>query len=161
MAPERRWACPRRPAGGPGRSVALGTGRTSSPFVGLLLMGVVPPGRTSPPMNSLPPLRCPCVVFVGVTGSARLAGDCGGEGSFVGFAAPAGLKEKSGRALMDFCLRCGMDPRRPCGYAWSDIGRPVVGAGSEEAVSGARMGNENSGLGMSSMGPALGCCRRW
>jgi hypothetical protein len=54
-----------------------------------------------------------------------------------------------------------MEPRRPVGYAWSDMGREVVGVGSEEDVSGPRMGNENSGLGSSSMGPALEGCRRW
>jgi hypothetical protein len=47
------------------------------------------------------------------------------------------------------------------GYAWSDIGLDAVGVGSEEDVSGPRIGNENSGLGSSSMGPALEGWRRW
>lgn len=47
------------------------------------------------------------------------------------------------------------------GYACRDIGREVVGVGSEEDVSGPRMGNENSGLGMSSMGPGFEGWRRW
>jgi hypothetical protein len=156
MAPERRWACPRRPAGGPGRSVELGGGRTSSPLVGLLLFNAVPPGRISPPMNSLPPRLCPWDGFEGDTGgAARAWGECGGVDSLAGFGVPAGLNEKSGRALMDFCLWCGMDPLRPAGYACRDIGRELAGAGAEEAVSGSRMGKENSGLGRSSMGPAF------
>jgi hypothetical protein len=94
-------------------------------------------------------------------------GECGGDDSVAGFAAPAGLNEKSGRALIDFCLWCGMDPLRPAGYAGrpagdacSDIGRVLLLVVCVEAVSGSRMGNENSGLGRSSMGPALECCRR-
>jgi hypothetical protein len=119
-------------------------------------------------MNSLPPLLCPCIGFVGVIDIGSVFGDCGGDDSVVGFAAPAGLNEKSGRALIDFCLWCGMEPRRPAGYAGrpaggacSDTGRDLVVAVSVEAVSGPRMGKENSGLGRSSMGPALDCCRRW
>lgn len=57
MAPERRWACPRLPVGGPGRRVLFGGGKTSSPLVGLVLISVAAPGRLSPPMNSLPPRR--------------------------------------------------------------------------------------------------------
>jgi hypothetical protein len=94
-------------------------------------------------------------------GTPRVLGECGGVDSLAGFGVPAGLNVKSGRALMDFCLRCGIDPLRPVGYACIDIGRELVGAGADEAVSGSRMGNENSGLGISSMGPALDCCRRW
>jgi hypothetical protein len=53
-----------------------------------------------------------------------------------------------------------MEPRRPVGYAWRDIGREDVGVGSEEAVSGPRMGKEKSGFGRSSMAPAFEGCRR-
>ena len=106
-------------------------------------------------MNSLPPLLCPWMGFEGVVDSAE--GECGGEVPVLGFAAPAGLNENSGRALTDFCLWCGIEPRRAAGYAWSDIGRPLMGIGSEEVASGPRMGKENSGLGMSSTGPALDC----
>jgi hypothetical protein len=49
MAPERRWACPRRrPDGGI-------TARVPSPFVGLVLIRPGPVVVPSPPMNSLPP----------------------------------------------------------------------------------------------------------
>lgn len=67
MAPERRWACPRRPAGGPGRR-EFGGGSTPSPLVGLLLNRVEPPERPSPPMNSLPPRLCPPIGLEGVVG---------------------------------------------------------------------------------------------
>jgi hypothetical protein len=68
-------------------------------------------------MNSLPPLLWPCVGFEGDTGTGTgsVAGDCGGDDSAAGLAGPAGLKEKSGKALIDFCLWCGMEPRRPAG----------------------------------------------
>lgn len=130
-----------------------------SPLVGLLLISAGPPGRTSPPINSLPPRLCPWIGLGRVGESAE--GECGGEVPVVGAAEPAGLKENSGSALTDFCLWCGIEPRRPVGYGWSDIGRGFDGAGPEEATSGPRMGKENSGLGMSSTGPALDCWRRW
>lgn len=41
------------------------------------------------------------------------------------------------------------------------MGRELGGVGSEEAVSGARIGNENSGLGIISTGPILEAWRRW
>jgi hypothetical protein len=104
-------------------------------------------------MNSLPPRLCPCIGFAGVAGSVE--GECGGEVPVLGCGVPAGLKENAGRALTDFCLMCGMDPRRPVGYAWSDIGREFDGVGSAVVVSDPRIGNEKSGLGSSSMGPAL------
>lgn len=77
--------------------------------------------------------------------------------------AAAGLKEKSGRALTDFCRgQPGAEPRRPVGYACSDIGRPFDAyAGAEDGSSGLRWGKLKSGLGMSSMGPALEALRRW
>jgi hypothetical protein len=95
-----------------------------------------------------------------VVGSGRVDGDRGGEVSVLGFESAAGLKEKSGRALMDFCLWCGIDPRRPAGYACIDIGRELAGVDSEGAPSGPRIGNEKSGLGMSSTGAALEGRRR-
>lgn len=79
-----------------------------------------------------------------------------------GLLAPAGLKEKSGRALTDFCLDPGVEPRRPAGYVWSDIGRVLdADAASGDVLSGPRMGKVKSGLGRSSMGPALEGRRRW
>lgn len=77
-----------------------------------------------------------------------------------GGAVPEGLKEKAGNALTDFCLACGMDPRRAVGYC-IDIGRGLVGDESVEEVSGPRMGNEKSGLGTISTVPMLVCWRRW
>lgn len=136
--------------------MAFGGGSAPSPLLGLLLNSDTPPtpGLVSPPMNSLPPrLWPPRIGFEGV--ADRSSGDCGGDVPVLGCAAPDGLKEKAGRAFMDFLRWWGMDPRRPVGYAWRDIGRVLEGVGSEEEVSGPRMGNENSGLGMSSMGPAL------
>lgn len=101
MAPERRWAWPRRPAGGPGRSVVLGAGRTSSPLVGLLLISDTPPGLASPPINSLHPrLWWPWIGFAGET--AIVSGERGGDVPVLGCAVPAGLNEKAGRALTDF-----------------------------------------------------------
>ena len=116
MAPDRRWACPRRPAGGPGRRVLFGWGRTSSPLVGLVLINVVAPGRLSPPINSLPPRLCPTIGLDGVPGVAGCAnGDTGGEVAVAGaLGVPAGLKLKSGKALMDF-PRAWAEPRRPVG----------------------------------------------
>ena len=69
---------------------------------------------------------------------------------------PAGLNEKAGSAFTDFCLACGMDPRRAAGYC-IDMGRGLVGDESFEIVSGPRIGNEKSGLGTISKvpGPAL------
>jgi hypothetical protein len=75
MAPERRWACPLRPAGGPGRRLVLGGGRMPSPFVGLELRAKPPPVRPSPPMNSLPPRLWP-IGLEGVVGMSM--GECGG-----------------------------------------------------------------------------------
>lgn len=83
-------------------------------------------------------------------------GDRGGDGDLSGCAAPAGLKEKTGRALTDFCLWCGIDWRRPAGYDCSDIGRVLV-CGSEMDASDGRMGKEKSGFGRSSTGPAVEC----
>ena len=75
---------------------------------------------------------------------------------------PAGLKEKSGSAETDFCLKPGAEPRRALGYAWSDIGRALgAEADAGESESGARWGNVKSGFGMSSMGPAVEALRRW
>lgn len=73
---------------------------------------------------------------------------------------PAGLNEKAGSAFTDFCLACGMDPRRAAGYC-IDMGRGLVGDESFEIVSGPRIGNEKSGLGTISTMPALDCWRRW
>lgn len=74
-----------------------------SPFVGLVLISDVPPDRPSPPMNSLPPRLCPPIGLEGVVGVAT--GDSDGEVAAVGgFGVPAGLKLKSGRALIDFPL---------------------------------------------------------
>lgn len=167
-APERRCTCPRLPAGGPGRNAAFGGDGSASPLAGLVLTSDMP-GRAGPPINSLPPrLWCPCTGLAGVAGdvSGAVVGERAEGAAAAGFRAPAGLKVKSGRALMDLCLMCGMDPRRPVGYAWSDetwsdAGRALGGAASAAAASGARMGNEKAGLGISSMGPALGAWRRW
>lgn len=74
-------------------------------------------------------------------------------------AAAEGLKEKSGKGIAetDFCL----EPRRPEGYAWRDIGRaPDEGVGSGEA-SEYRWGKEKSGFAISSTGPAAAEPRRW
>lgn len=93
-------------------------------------------------MNSLPPLRC-LIACDGVVGAAK--GECGGvadAGPVVLFG-PAGLNEKSGNALTDFCLEPGVEPRLPAGYACIDIGRvPGVEEGAEEDNSGARWGKE-------------------
>jgi len=98
----------------------------------------------------------------GVVGVAN-EGECGGVVATGGARVAAeGLNEKSGRALPDFWRRPGAEPRRPVGYAWGDIGwAEDEYEGSEDAVSGPRMGKVNSGLGMSSMGPALEAWRRW
>jgi hypothetical protein len=70
--------------------------------------------------------------------------------------APAGLKEKSGSALADFILDPGVEPRRPVGYAWSDIGRALeAGADAASMWSGSRMGKLKSGFGRSSIWPPL------
>lgn len=132
-----------------------GGGRTPSPLVGLVLISDTPPDRPSPPMNSLPPRRCPPIGLDGVVGVVN--GECGGVVATGGArVAAAGLKEKSGRALTDFCRNPGAEPRRPVGYACSDIGRVLgTGTGSEGKVSGPRCGKVKSGLGMSSMSPAL------
>ena len=149
-APERRWACPRRPTGIPGWRFDVGAGRIPSPFVGLVLSSVEPPARPSPPMNSLPRRLCPPIGLEGVVGV--LNGECGECGGLVSAVAAAGLKEKSGSALADFILMPGVEPRRPVGYACSDIGR-AWDAGVDEArvLSGSRMGKLNSGFGSSSM----------
>ena len=55
MAAERRWAWPRRPAGGPVVRVVVGGERAPS-LVGLLLNNVAPV-RALPPISSLPPRR--------------------------------------------------------------------------------------------------------
>ena len=68
MAPDRRWACPLRPPGGPGRRLFDGGGRPASLFVGLELSNCAPPALPSPPMNSLPPRLCP-IGLDGVVGS--------------------------------------------------------------------------------------------
>ena len=157
MAAERRWACPRRPEGGPGCSVVVGGDREPS-LVGLLLSNVAP-FRALPPMSSLPPRRWPWIGFAGVVGGR--SGDVWGDVCWGGGALPAGLKEKAGSAFTDFCLACGMDPRRAAGYC-IDIGRGLVGNESFEDVSGARMGNEKSGLGtISTTMAACDCWRRW
>ena len=57
MAPDRRWACPRRPPGGPARK--LGGASVPSSLAGLELNNEMPPVRLSPPINSLPPRLCP------------------------------------------------------------------------------------------------------
>jgi hypothetical protein len=137
----------------------------SSPLVGLVLISEAPPVRPSPPMNSLPPRLCPPIGLEGVTGVAGNAvGDSCGEVAVAvagGADGPAGLKLKSGRALIDLPLAWA-EPRRPVGYAWSDIGRALAeGAGVDEAVSGSRMGKEKSGFGVSSMGPVWDGRRRW
>jgi hypothetical protein len=78
----------------------LGTGRTSSPLVGLVLISDAP-GLASPPINSLPPrLWWPWIGFGGET--ARVSGEHGGDVLTAGCGVPAGLKEKAGRALTDF-----------------------------------------------------------
>jgi hypothetical protein len=87
-----------------------------------------------------------------------MVGDCGGDVSVLGWVAPAGLKEKAGRALTDLCLWCGIDPRRAVGYAWSETGRELVDVLSVDGATGARIGKENSGLGTSSTGSALEAC---
>lgn len=76
--------------------MVLEGGRRPSPLIGLLLSNV------EPPINSLPPRLCPWVGFVGVVG--KVGDNWGGDDSASGFGAPAGLKEKAGRALTDFCL---------------------------------------------------------
>jgi hypothetical protein len=87
-----------------------------------------------------------------------LIGECGG---LVSDAVAAGLKEKSGRVLTDFILIPGVEPRRPAGYAWSDIGRGLEGgAGNADVLFGSRMGKLKLGLGSNSMGPAWDCWRR-
>jgi hypothetical protein len=126
MAPERRWAWPRLPAGGPDRSPALGGGRTLSPFVGLELKRPMPPDLASPPMSSLPPRRWP-MFLEGVVGVVAM-GECGGVVAVAvtveGLPVPEGLKLKSGKALMDFCCRIPPEePRFEVGSAWRDIGR--------------------------------------
>lgn len=88
------------------------------------------------------------------------SGDVSGDVCWAGGALPAGLKEKAGRAFTDFCLACGMEPRRAAGYCM-DIGRGLVGDESFEEVSGPRMGNEKSGLGTISTMATLDCWRRW
>jgi len=74
-----------------------------SPFVGLVLIRPVPPCLPSPPMNSLPPRRCPIFLdgVVGVTGEGRV-GESGGV-SKVAVPLPVadGLNVKSGRTLAD------------------------------------------------------------
>lgn len=86
-----------------------------------------------------------------------LTGECGG---LVSDAAAAGLKEKSGSVLTDFILIPGVEPRRPTGYAWSDMGRGLGGDEDDaDVLSGSRVGKLKSGLGSSSIGPALDCWR--
>ena len=124
MAPERRWAWPRLPAGGPGRGPALGGGRTLSPFVGLELKRPMPPDLASPPMSSLPPRRWP-MFLEGVVGVVTM-GECGGVVAVAveGLLVPEGLKLKFGKALTDFCCRIPPEePRLEVGGAWRDIGR--------------------------------------
>lgn len=89
-------------------------------------------------------------------GFAGVVGDTCGDVSAGGGALPAGLKEKTGNAFTDFCLACGIDPRRAVGYC-IDIGRDLVGDGSLEGMPGPRMGNEKSGLGTISTIAALDC----
>lgn len=132
-----------------------------SPLAGLVLNSDTPPDRPSPPMNSLTPRLCPPIGLDGVVGVV-VNGECGGVVVAVVVAGgarvvAAGLKEKSGRALTDFCLEPpGAEPRRPVGYACSDIGRAFGAyAGSECDASGPRWGKLKSGFGMSSIGPAL------
>ena len=87
-----------------------------SALVGLVLRIFAPPALPSPPINSLPPLLCP-IARDGVVGAAN--GECGGvadAGPEVPLG-PAGLNEKSGSVLTDFCLIPGVEPRRPAGYA--------------------------------------------
>lgn len=110
-----------------------------------------------PPMNSLPPRLWPWIGLAGVEG--RALGDCGGEAPVDVCEVPAGLNENAGKAFTDFCRWCGMEPRRPVGYAWRDMGRGLLEE-SEEAA-GPRIGKEKSGLGSSSTGPALEPCLRW
>lgn len=132
-----------------------------SPLVGLVLKRLAPPTRPSPPMNSLPPRLC-LTACDGVVGIAN--GECGGVTGVgpAGLFGPAGLKEKSGNALTDFCLFPGVEPRLPAGYPWRDIGRvPGVEEVSEDGVSGACCGKVKSGFGMSSIGPAFEERRRW
>jgi hypothetical protein len=90
-------------------SVAVGGDREPS-LVGLVLSSDIPPVRALPPMSSLPPRRCPWIGRAGVN-----PGETGGEFPVAGCAEPAGLKENSGRALTDFCLACGIEPRRAVG----------------------------------------------
>lgn len=81
-----------------------------------------------------------------------------------GLEAAAGLNEKSGSADTDFWRCAWAEPRRPLGNTCRDMGRPLnadVEFASAVEPSGSRMGKVNSGLGMSSMGPALEACRRW
>ena len=123
-------------------------------LVGLVLNSDAP--RRSPPMNSLAPRLCPPIGLDGVVGVVD--GECGGVVVAGGARVPgAGLNEKSGRALTDFCLEPpGAEPRRPAGYACSDIGRAFEAhAGSEDDASGPRWGKLKSGFGMSSIGPVL------
>jgi hypothetical protein len=81
-----------------------------------VLINVVAPGRLSPPMNSLPPRLCPPIGLEGVPGTAGCAdGDTGGEDAgAVDLGVPAGLKLKSGKALIDL-PRAWAEPRRPVG----------------------------------------------
>lgn len=113
-------------------------------------------------MNSLPPRLWPPIGLEGVTGVTGVAiGDIGGEVAVVaGVEVPAGLKLKSGNALIDLPLAWA-EPRRPVGYAWSDIGRALVVGVGAEVDSGSRMGKEKSGFGSSSMGPFCEGRRRW
>lgn len=132
-----------------------------SPFVGLVLSKFDDPGLPSPPMNSLPPRLCPTMAREGVEGVVVEKGDWGGLPSAGGCALPAGLKEKSGRALPDLSLiPAGVEPRRAVGYDCIAVGRGFEVAGSEE-VRSARIGKVKSGLGSSSMGPVLDWWRRW
>jgi hypothetical protein len=68
-AAERRWACPRLPG--------FGGGRTLSPWVGLVLIRPEP-FFPSPPINSLVPLRWPAPLEEFVKSKFARLGDTGG-----------------------------------------------------------------------------------
>lgn len=137
-------------------------------MVGLELSSPTTPFLPSPPMNSLPPRRCP-TARDGVVG---VVGECGGvsvlaaAGAAAGSAFP-GLKQNSGSAGPGPLW--AREPAAPATLLGSfaictDRGR-MVEVDAEPGVmageSGERWGKTKSGFGRSSMGPFVEMERLW